>query len=323
MAASAIFLSESEFEVGNTAAGGTRHYMVLRADDDPDAYAAAVEQAEEDGNLTYFGIPIGTIRGRHLGGGVYEVDIVYDPNARTLAPEGSGNTPSGGSSTPPGTDPDAHMGREWTLTTGGGTRHITRSRKVTHAAKKFNIPIGEWTANNLIGESETGVAGLDIVDAAPIVRFNDKVPYVTVGYYRKMSELTGRVNRDNWDGFNAGELLNVGMDLHFKSGDGWDRSVTMNFSKNQGERAFRDYPGIGEEFNDEIVIIPGADPDVDLPILSVDPGVYRKKGWEHLDVRYVRKPNADGSGMILEPSHFYIHEVYETGEFAAMQLFNV
>lgn len=319
--ANAHLLSEEDFEVGNTGLGGTRRYLVTGAADSDEAYDAAVDQMIADGYTTYFGIPIGTISGRHLGGGVYEISIVYDPNARTLAPDGSGNTPagSGGAGSGGGENPDAEMPREWTLTTGGGTRHITRSVATTYAVKKFNVPIAPWGDNGLIGSSENGVAGLDVIDVEPVIRWNDRVATVTIGYFHTMCRMTAKVNLYDWKGFFAGELLCCGVDLNYKDGDAWERSVTLKYSKNQGSVPWEDAPGIGN--NDAIVIIPGdPDPEVDTPILQIDPVVYRKPGWHHIDVRYKKVPNEQGTGMTLEPTHLYVHKVYDEIDFDNFQL---
>jgi hypothetical protein len=298
--AEAILLSDEEFELGDTGLGGDLHYIVVRAENAQDAYDTARAQSVADGAETYFGIPAGHVGGKHIGGGVWEVNVSYSPRARTDAGAAAGNTPagSGGSGSAGGQDPEELTSREWTLTTGGGTRHITRSLSVRYQASNGGNPAPN--DGNLIGHDESGVAGLDIEDPVAVIRWTDKVPRVTIGYFVKMCRLTAKTNHQAWKGFDYSELLCSGIDLHYKDGNGWDRSVTLKYRQNQGD--------------DDIDITEPGTSEADR--LWIPAGV--KKGWDYIDVRYTKK--VDGGFEVQVPTRVYVHQVYDAEDFNDFQL---
>jgi hypothetical protein len=297
--AEAILLSDEEFELGDTGLGGDLHYIVVRAENAQDAYDTARAQSVADGAETYFGIPAGHVGGKHIGGGVWEVNVSYSPRARTDAGAAAGNTPAGsGAGSAGGQDPEEAAPREWSLTTGGGTRHITRSISVPYQANRD----GSICPNdgNLIGHTAEGVAGLDIEDPVAVIRWTDKVPRVTLGYFFTACTMTAKTNHQAWKGLEPQSALCSGIDLHFKDGNGWDRSVTLKVRE-------------GSKADEDPTVISPADEYGPAFTLPID-----KLGWWHIDVRYTKKV-ANGFEVQV-PTRVYVHQVYDTEDFNWFQI---
>jgi hypothetical protein len=296
MPAVAYLLSESGFEIGNTGLSGRRRYIVVGATDDDVAYATARAKAIAEGFQTYFGIPIGSISGAHLGGNVYHVDIKYDPAARTEAAPAVGGVPGGGGGTPAGgEDPSQQMGREWSLSTGGGTRHIVRSRrtvKVTLPTEFENNPEAPRPDyRQVIGLTDTGPEGTDVIAPDPTIRVRRKLAQLTLGYFLLLCRMTATVNLGHWKGFAEGELLFAGADADYRDGDGWNISYTFRFSRNE----------IAVQVSNSLTVI-------------------NKRGHDYLWVRYADAAEPVAGVMIKVPKEAMLEEVYEYRDFNALEI---
>jgi hypothetical protein len=194
-----------------------------------------------------------------------------------------------------------HMGGGvWGGTSGTarGPRHITRSISVPYQANRD----GSICPNdgNLIGHTAEGVAGLDIEDPVAVIRWTDKVPRVTLGYFFTACTMTAKTNHQAWKGLEPQSALCSGIDLHFKDGNGWDRSVTLKVRE-------------GSKADEDPTVISPADEYGPAFTLPID-----KLGWWHIDVRYTKKV-ANGFEVQV-PTRVYVHQVYDTEDFNWFQI---
>lgn len=289
--ATAYLHSESGFDIGNTGLSGFRKYIVTGATDDEQAYVAARDKAIAEGFATYFGIPVGSVSGRHLGGDVYHVDVKYDPAARTEAAASVGGATGGSPETEGGAD---QMGREWSLSTAGGTRHIVRSLKTvsTHVAPPpggVGPPAPAPDFKQLIGVSEGGIEGVDILAPEPVITVKRKLKQMTLSYFLFMCHLTGTTNIADWKGIKREDLLFGGMNADYRDGDGWNATWTFRYSSTNLEEI---KVGAG-------IVVP----------------VGQKAGHHYLWAAYRKQVDSATGYTISIPIAAYIEQVYYATDF--------
>lgn len=171
--------------------------------------------------------------------------------------------------------------------TSGGTQHITQAYTET------KYPGSAPDQQKAIGVDENGVNGVDIV--VPQLQWTETydVPnaYVTNGYIKGVSAITGCVNVEPFRGFDPGEVLFLGCtgshEWNVDKGDGpWSLSFRFVASRNKAEVTIGSVSGI------------------------------EKKGHQYLWVRY--ESAVDSSTLIKKPKHVYVNTVYSEASFAAL-----
>lgn len=258
-------------------------YIVLDADDEDAARAAVILEAPED----YQAVPIGDVSIEEVGYRIYTATVRYASSVRDEAPPEAGEDPgpegnAPGAGNPAGGASGAEpMGREWSLSTGGGTRHITRSLETinSYAAPGRTAP----NFKGLIGVSEDGVAGVDILAAEPTIRVSLRFAQITLGYFLRVCAMTPSVNRSPWQGFAQGELLFAGGEMNYRDGDAW--SVSFEFKYSPNEYGFK----VGD--------------------IMID----YKWGWDYLWVAYEQGTNANK--IVQTPYAAYVEAVYKFSDF--------
>jgi hypothetical protein len=183
-----------------------------------------------------------------------------------------------------GTDP---LKRSRSFDTTGGTQHITQAFSETKYGT--NAP----DQQKAIGVDENGVNGVDIV--VPQLQWTETydVPnaYVTDGYIRGVSSVTGCTNISEFRGFDAGEILFVGctgsQEWDDQKGRGpWTLSFRFIASRNTTNQTIGSVTGIA------------------------------KKGHEYLWVRY--ESASEGNVLIKKPKAVYVNQVYSEASFSIL-----
>jgi len=177
--------------------------------------------------------------------------------------------------------------------TTGGTQHITQ------ALYEVPFPGGAPYQYNAIGVDSNGVNGVDII--TPQLQWQETydVPnaYITNGYIRGLSTVTGTTNATSFRGFDSGEVLFLGC---------------------SGSQEWDDQKGRGPwSLSYRFVASPNAGSGQSVPAITIGSisGI-TKKGHEYLWVRY---EDAIGSSTLLKkPKHVYVNRVYRESDFSAL-----
>jgi hypothetical protein len=184
-------------------------------------------------------------------------------------------------------DGDAPLKRSRSFDTTGGTQHLTQA----YAEARFGT--GAPDQRRAIGVDSNGVNGVDIV--VPQLQWQESydVPnsYVTDGYIRGVSGITGTTNNAAFRGFEAGEVLFVGcsgsQEWDDQKGRGpWSLSFRFVASKNVTGETIGDISGVA------------------------------KKGHEYLWVRY--EDAVDSNVLLKKPKAVYVNKVYRESSFSAL-----
>jgi hypothetical protein len=176
----------------------------------------------------------------------------------------------------------------YSFDTGGGTQHITQSRRtVARYARSGETPADFEGA---IGVTHDSVEGVDIT--VPVFRFSE-THYVadedvTPAYKANLFYQTGKVNDVPFKGFAAGEVLFLGASGSQRGDEDWE--ITFNYA---------------------------ASPNV-TGLMVGDIGPVSKKGWEYLWVRYEDAEDNDAMCVVKRPVQVNIEEVYEYGAFVTL-----
>ena len=171
--------------------------------------------------------------------------------------------------------------------TSGGTQHITQS--LATPGRYGQAPDHQGA----IGVSQTAVEGTDIV--VPTVNFSETHHFIDVtwAYRRAIAELTGKVNKSAFRGFDPGEVLFLGASgSRRNSFDDAPWSVTLRFAASPNRSNF----AVG-------------------PI-----NVSSKKGWEYMWIRYAPSDDAESGTRIKRPVGVYIERVYEEANFSGLKI---
>ncbi len=183
----------------------------------------------------------------------------------------------------------------FSFSTGGGTQHITHSRKTVSSYSASNDKPPNY--NGAIGVTDTGIDGVDIQIAAAKYKTTFYLPSLSQDYAEQLHQLTYNVNKDtvkmNIDGvifeFSSGELLFEGADGAKRNGFG-DWEMTLNWA---------------------------ASPNViDLEIGPIT-GII-KNGWDYVWVKYQPTADDDTNSLIPQPAFVYVEQVYAYSPLAGL-----
>jgi hypothetical protein len=182
---------------------------------------------------------------------------------------------------------DNPLKRSRSFDTTGGTQHITQAFSETKYGA--NAP----DQQKAVGVDENAVNGVDIV--VPQLQWTEtyEVPnaYVTDGYIRGVSGVTGCTNISEFRGFEAGEVLFLGctgsQEWDDQKGRGpWSLSFRFIASRNKTNQTIGSVTGI------------------------------TKKGHEYLWVRY--ESASESNLLIKKPKAVYVNQVYSEASFSIL-----
>jgi hypothetical protein len=176
--------------------------------------------------------------------------------------------------------------------TTGGTHKITQSLETLWRGERSNInPAPDLLG--AIGYDGKKVQGVETV--VPKLEFSITAYYlpqaVTTAFMANIARATGKVNSDDWLGFDAGEVLFMGGtgngDIPLVNGQRVKPvSVTFKFAASENRTDVK----VGD------IIVP------------------EKKGWHYLWVKYEKVEDA---GFVFPiPVHAYVEKIYEETGFA-------
>lgn len=261
--------------------GGRIGYIAFceSGDDEADVVSAV----EADAPTTYLGFARGKPRAIEINIGddgepsTWDVEVPYGVIRASLTPPATGTT-------------------VWSVTTAGGTQHITSgiASGTAYADPGVSTIPADW--GGVIGATKDGIEGVDITVPQYSVR---ATKYVAAGSIAALKAaafaLTGTVNSDSvtydGDAFAAGELLFLGMTATKRT-----------------EVSPADY-----ECTFEFAASPNATGITVGAITGID-----KEGWDYLDVTFEDR-ESDGF-MYKVPIIATVHQVYEREAFAALGL---
>ena len=258
MAASIHELKKSgEFSVGPNGFTGSLRYMVIGGTTEQLAYAMVAALAPTTTTAPN-GVPIlrGDIATEICGGGVFKFEVPYSATVRSAAgtdyvgqpsgsdpgPQGSGQ--EGGGNPAAGTPASREIGREFSLTTGGGTAKIFYSLETR---MKAGEKVGQEVKpapdfGGLIGVPLGGgeVQGCEVFAAKPEFSVAQRFSTLTVGYILRLMATTAKTNKQPFYGCPRGEILFLGGDIHFKDGDEepWNVTGRFGYSANVATKTF-------------------------------------------------------------------------------------
>ncbi len=170
--------------------------------------------------------------------------------------------------------------------TSGGTQHITQSIDTV----SMQGPGSSSLLGGAIGYDGETVQGVDIT--VPIYNFTEthfiQNSVVTEGYRQKIFNLTGKVNKYSYKGFESGEVLFMGANGAKRGKDDWE--ITFRFAALPNKSNIR----VGDISN------------------------ISKKGWEYLWVQYADEVDTSSNQVVKTPTAVYVEQVYETANFASL-----
>lgn len=175
----------------------------------------------------------------------------------------------------------------FSFSTGGGTQHITHSRRTvsSYSATKDEPP----DYKGAIGVTDTSVDGVDIQSPAGKYRTTFYLASISNDYVAQLHQLTYNVNSDavamNIDGvtlkFKSGELLFEGAEGSKRNGFG-DWELTLNWA---------------------------ASPNATNLTVGPINGII-KNGWDYLWVKYQPIADDTSNALLQTPAFVYIEQVY-------------
>lgn len=161
--------------------------------------------------------------------------VLWGQTDAAPAPSAGGQNPNGsGGNEGDGPEPDEVLGPEYKYNTQGGTRHITKSVRTKERKLADGTPAPDL--KGIIGLSRDRVEGCDVVSGDLSWSVTMRQCQATSRYWRKVSALTGTVNKRRFCGREPGEILFAGASGDYKEGDGW--TITWNFLERQNEDNF-------------------------------------------------------------------------------------
>jgi hypothetical protein len=177
-----------------------------------------------------------------------------------------------------------------TFDTGGGRQHIERgiTTAQAYAPDGLDVPLQQ----NFINASKDGVQGVDIVVPEfrfTVTRFVADSAFTT-SYRKSLATLTGRVNNAAFEGFNADEVLLLGVTGAYRP-EFEDWELTYHFAQSDNRS--------------------------DITVDGIT-GTIEKKGWEYM--WFLREEDVDGTAgaVVNRVRAVYINQVYERGDFSAL-----
>ncbi len=232
-------------------------------------------------------------------------------------------------------------------TTAGGTRHVNQSYITRSASSTDGTDIGNGrdAAGNpvatsalidnarAIGVSSDSVQGCDV--HGPVFQWQVEQPFQTMNmeWLMALYTLTGCVNYyQQFCGFEAGEVLYLGVDFKYGSNDKWQ--VTHKFESKPNRKKF-DIVGAKNGWSVEMGVGGGGggvystNPDGsggggggDIPTVAGNGTapitVPFVAGWDYMWVEYATRPVgiAPNTRMLQVPRKVFVEIVYPAGDFA-------
>jgi hypothetical protein len=279
--------------VGGTGLESTYELIIKDAADEPTAHAAALAAAPTD----YFGIPRGSVKGTRLAPGLFHVTIEYSPAVRSDAAPTTGQNPGGAGDLPGSQSPTAAVPREFSISTGGGTQHITRSKTTVNSYGATGSPPPNYF--RLIGVSKDGVEGVDILAPDAQLKFTTKVSQLSFGYFKHIVKNTNKVNENAWRGFAERELLFAGVEANYRDGDAWNITFSFRYSPT----------------NEEAIPIRTVPAGLEITVPAGE-----KAGWDYLWVAY-EDVSSEVTGVyqiVPRPKAAYVERVYDVFDFTTL-----
>lgn len=217
------------------------------------------------------------------------VEVIYDSatsEQAAIQPEGLPGQPPTPPTFPTPTDADT-LGANWSLSTRGGTTHITTSKEVVNSVMAGGGAPPDY--GNLIGVSAQGVRGVDVpgmvISAAITIPTDLNLPII-----RNLVRIDEpRTNSQPWLGMAAGEWLYVGCDA--QGSDNGAGSLTIHLEGGQNLEA-----------GDDRLVLTSA---ITLP---------EKKAHDLVDVYYGTVEI--GGFMVQEAKFAVIHRLFDSMSFA-------
>jgi len=274
-------VSSREFSVARDSASFTAEFIAVGGTSEADVYQSAILNTP----ISYLGLYRSKVDARPRGNNYWDVTIAYEsiPADEAVGEQEPGEGPQAAES--PG-DEQA-LGSGYSFSTLGGTTHITQS--LATISKTTVAPFVAPDFKQAIGVTLESVEGCDIV--TPNCEFSRDVRRngVTLKYWRILRDLTGTTNSAKFYGHEIGEVLYLGCEGKYQSGEGW--SLTHRFAVNKNR--------VNIVISDEIT-------------------VPAKKGWEYLWVDYVG--GGDQGRKIRKPRTAVVERVYDSSNFALLEI---
>lgn len=307
------------FTVGPSGFTGKGKYLVLNAASELEAYTLVAATAPPV-LAAPNGIPVlrGDISIEDAGGGVYLADMDYSPSVRSAAgndlagnPSGSDPGPQagglggddGGGNPVSGVPGSTELGREFSFSTGGGTKQIFNSIRTL---QKFGATVGGERMpapdfGGLIGVPLGGgeITGCHIYTSSCEFSVSQQLEKLTVGYILRLMATTAKTNKTPFYGTAPGETLFLGADGHFR--DGAERPWQVN-----GRFAYS----------------PNLIPEPAGPIQFHE----KVPGWAYLWFQYERRTETIvhlGQTIEVEvqlPKYCYVEQVYYEEDFGILNM---
>lgn len=247
-------------------------YLPRGTGDIGDTDAAVMAAVLAAAPSTYEGLPIIGAQISARGGWVWEVEVEYRPSSFKLTPK------------PVAGDPNKRS-----FSSKGGTQNIKASLETVWADSAGGLAVVP-DFGNLINVTDDGVEGVDIVVPGwreTITRYLDNATVTGGSFKATIYGLTGKVNDDTFLGFEAGEVLFLGVDASQRDSDGvWEITYEFEARPNRTGIEVSDIPAFDQE------------------------------GWHYAWFRTM--PADEGAGITRKPSHVYVERVYESGDFSAL-----
>jgi hypothetical protein len=174
--------------------------------------------------------------------------------------------------------------------TGGGSQHITQSRKTVRRYARPGSVAGNFMG--AIGVTADSVEGVDIT--VPVYSFSEvhykKNAFVDEDYKATLFALTGSVNHKSFRRYAAGEVLFLGASGTKRGSDDWELSFRFAASPNLSNLVIGDMTGIV------------------------------KAGWEYLWVQYADEEDTAAQTLIKRPLSVHIEQVYPYDSFNRLRI---
>ena len=205
----------------------------------------------------------------HQGNGVWDVAVRYAER------KSDGSTSGGG---------DMGTGGTVSFETGGGTTHITQALFTRQTKTLAGVAAPDF--QGAIGWDGEKVGGVDVT--TPVFHWTETrqlpVAAMTLAYFKKLRDLTGKVNLNAFRGFDVEEVLFLGASGSAKDGSQWEVSYKFAAQPTQASLTIGEITGV------------------------------EKKGWDYLDVQYEVRPDANFRAP--RPIVVRVLKLYEQGNFS-------
>ena len=251
--------------------GAEIQYLVFDVEDEDAALKAVLDAAPQE----YETLPLDSIEID-----TKEEDNIYRINAIYKQEDGTGSS----------SDDDDDDDATTSFDCGGGTKHLNYSisQKKAYGNKEAGGAIG-W--NGKCGD-DCEISGVDVPTAQLRETYTKsmRVSSLSTSYKRKVAALVGKVNSGTFKGWNAGEVMFLGMSYSTPAKKARRVTVTFNFAIQPNETGVK----IG------------------------DKSVGSKKGFEYIWA--ISKTTASGAAPKVEIEGVYVDQVCEYASFSGLGL---